>query len=274
MGVSREVPSAPAGSAPPTSPFSRGARRGEDLAIFRLGGFPRGALALGDAAVDAVQGGAVRRLLLLGDALAALDETREVQDLLVVRHGGGAEGEDALVEGLRRQTRLGHRVELGLEEADVLAAVRQELLAGDAAGTAVHVARRAHALATHVLLHVTVVVGREHRPTRRAAVARAIERTNDEREPKTRGGVREDARKYSDPLARDDRVREPPGRLSGARRAARLARVWSRPRGRRDKKTSPFKRPPARRGSIDGRKKANHSAIVAAGDCVPIRRGC
>ena len=110
-------------------------RAAADLAIFRLGGF-LAALALGDAAVDAVQGGAVRRLLLLGDALAALDETREVQDLLVVRHGGGAEGEDALVEGLRRQTRLGHRVELGLEEADVLAAVRQELLAGDAAGTA------------------------------------------------------------------------------------------------------------------------------------------
>ena len=57
-----------------------------------------------------VQGGAVRRLRSSATP-AALDETREVQDLR--RAPRRRRGEDALVEGLRRQTRLGHRVELG-----------------------------------------------------------------------------------------------------------------------------------------------------------------
>ena len=55
---------------------------------------PTTRVALAHAIVHALQGVAIRGLLLLRDALAALDEPGEVQDLLVVRHRRRAEGDD------------------------------------------------------------------------------------------------------------------------------------------------------------------------------------
>ena len=134
--------------------------RAKDVFVFGVGDARDGGFAPAHALVHALHRGVVRALLLLRDALRALDQAREVQDLLVVRGGGGTRRDDALVEALRRQARLRHRVQLRLEELYVLAAVRQQHLARGAARAGAAAATRL--ATTRVLFRVAVVVGGEH----------------------------------------------------------------------------------------------------------------